>query len=134
MVCIQCGAETQVFNSRHQKRSNQVWRRRKCLKCQAVFSTTESADYGALWAVIGKNGRLTPFSRDRLFLSLYNSLQHRHSAIKDANGLTTTVISKLTPLASNASLPSSVILSTVQLTLNRFDNVASVHYHAFHKN
>jgi transcriptional regulator NrdR family protein len=72
-----------------------------------------------------------PFSRDKLLISLYGSLQHRRTAIHDADGLTATVISKLTPLARNGIIRSSDIVTVTQVALNRFDSVASVHYEAF---
>lgn len=132
MVCIQCGGKTQVVNSRAQKRLNQVWRRRRCVKCQAVFSTEEAAHYGGSWTVRGKTGALEPFSRDKLLLSLYESCRHRPAPLKDAEGLTDTVITKLRALVKNGSLDRQSIALTVQVALNRFDGAASVHYQAFH--
>ena len=69
MVCLQCGSETKVVNSRLQKRSNQVWRRRQCSSCQSIFTTQETADYSSIWLVKHSSGKLVPFSRDKLFLS-----------------------------------------------------------------
>ena len=133
MVCVTCGENTQVINSRLQKRTNQVWRRRKCVGCKSIFTTTEMAEYNAIWAVIRKNRRLMPFSRDKLFLSIYDSLQHRMTAIADAEGITTTVITKLSPIIINGTVESSAVTTAVQVALNRFDRVASMHYQAFHK-
>ena len=133
MVCIQCGGETSVSNSRHQKRLNQVWRRRLCKKCGAVFTTEESADYGGSWAVQGRSGTLSPFSRDKLLLSLHRSLQHRKNAVQDASALADTVIKKLSSLVTGGRLESQQITHAVQVALNRFDKAASVHYAAFHQ-
>jgi transcriptional regulator NrdR family protein len=133
MVCVQCHHKTQVINSRHQKRSNTVWRRRSCTNCGIIFTTNESADYGALWAVVAKNGRLSPFSRDKLMLSIYGSLQHRKTALSDAAGLADTVIARLAPSITGGSLSSASIKTTAQVALNRFDTLASTHYQAFHK-
>ncbi|MDB5168667.1 MAG: nrdR [Candidatus Saccharibacteria bacterium] len=132
MVCIQCGHETSVANSRHQKRSNQVWRRRKCQNCGCIFSTTETTNYSGSWRVLGNNGRLHPFSRDKLFISIYESLQHRRGAIHEADGLVTTVISKLSPHVKNGVIKSGDVVTVTQVALNRFDNVGSTHYQAFH--
>ena len=133
MVCVQCGQKTQIINSRAQLRVNQVWRRRKCLKCGTIFSTHEAADYSAIWAVKNAKGQLSPFSRDKLFLSLLRSCQHRASAIADAAALTETVIQKLLAQAKDGSIASRQIVQTTQVALNRFDKAASVHYAAFHK-
>lgn len=133
MVCLHCGGETSVTNSRPQQRSNQVWRRRQCGKCGAIFTTTETARYGGSWAVRGKSGRLSPFSRDKLFLSLYKSCEHRKTVLNDADALADTVIKKLAGLVSDGTVESAAIAQVVQVALNRFDKAASSHYRAFHK-
>ena len=133
MVCIHCGSETHVFNSRHQKRLNQVWRRRRCSTCGAVFSTNEIADYSAALLVRDPKGHISPLLRDKLFLSLLKSCQHRKTAITDAGGLTDTIIAKLVPQAIDSALDSTIIMQTVQVALNRFDKASSVHYQAFHR-
>jgi transcriptional regulator NrdR family protein len=131
MVCILCQSETQVFNSRLHKKPNQVWRRRRCAQGH-VFTTHEVADYDALWLVRGSNGRLSPFARDKLFISLFASLQHRKTSLKDAGALADTVIQKLTPAITDGNLPASTITTVAQVALNRFDKPASVHYQAMH--
>lgn len=133
MVCIHCGGETAVVNSRLQKRPNRVWRRRKCLRCGAVFSSHEVAEYRANWVVRDKSARLHPFERDKLFLSLYRSCEHRPTALADAAGLADTIIGKLRPQAENGLLDRRDVIQTAQVALNRFDAAASVHYQAFHK-
>jgi transcriptional repressor NrdR len=132
MVCLHCGSETQVVNSRPQQRSNQVWRRRQCHKCGAVFTTTETAQYGGSWAVRSKSGRLSPFSRDKLFVSLYKSCGHRKTALNDASALADTVINKLAGLVSGGTVDSKAVAQVVQVALNRFDKAASSHYQVFH--
>ena len=132
MVCIYCSDETHVINSRPQKRLNQTWRRRKCLNCGAIFSTQEGADYSAAWTVGAVADGINPFNRDKLFLSLHNSLQHRPTALSDASALTDTVIQKLRGEVRNGSIRAHTITQVVQVALNRFDKVASVHYQAFH--
>ena len=133
MVCIQCGQKTQVINSRLQKRHNQTWRRRQCSACHIIFSTNESVDYGAVWAVRQSSGAITPFHRDKLLLSIYKSCQHRPNALTEASDLTDTVTDKLRILASDGQLSVKQIAQTVVVALNRFDKAASVHYLAFHK-
>jgi transcriptional repressor NrdR len=133
MVCILCSADTQVINSRPQKRLNQVWRRRKCIGCSFVFSTHEVAQYDAIWTVSnGKNG-IALFSRDKLLMSIYKSCQHRDTALTDASGLVGTIISKLHQSAHSSVIDARTIVQTAEIALNRFDNAASVHYRAFHR-
>ena len=133
MVCVHCGHKTQVINSRPQRRTNQVWRRRLCIDCGALFSTTEAADYSALWAVKQPSGSLQPFSRDKLLLSLHRSCQHRSTAVADAASLADTIITKLRAQATGGHLSPRQIAQTAQVALNRFDAASSVHYQAMHK-
>lgn len=132
MVCIHCESKTQVINSRPQKRHNQVWRRRECTKCGTVFTTEETPLFEAVWAVTSKQGALHPFSRDKLFLSLYNSCQHRRTAVQDAAGLVDTIIKRLAAQSSGGLIDRHTIIQVAQVALNRFDVAASVHYEAFH--
>lgn len=133
MVCIQCSGSTRVFNSRLKKRLNQVWRRRECEQCGLIFTTTEEIDYKTSLAVRDADGRLRPFSRDKLLLSLHKSLQHRSTALSDASALTDTVIARLLSQTQHSAINDQSIIATAYLVLARFDNVASMHYQAFHK-
>jgi transcriptional regulator NrdR family protein len=133
MVCLHCGAKTHVSNSRLQKRSQRVWRRRHCINCGSTFTTEETALYGAAWRVQGQDDRLKPFSRDKLFLSLYKSCQHRPNALEDASDLADTVIRKLTEMVEDSRLWAGTISQVSLVALSRFDKAASVHYQAFHR-
>lgn len=132
MVCVQCGQKTVVTNSRAQRRVNQVWRRRRCLACGAVFTTEELADYQGSWRVHGRAGHLEPFSRDRLFLSIYEAVRHRPTATADAGALTATIMAKLGAQVKDGVVAAAAIARTAQVALNRFDGAASVAYQAFH--
>lgn len=131
MVCIYCSSGTQVTNSRHQKRTNQVWRRRKCLGCGAIFSTTEGVNTSQALS-IHKNNGLEPFQRDQLFVSVYDSLRHRKDALNDATALTSTILSTIYPLAQNAVVERDVLATVAATVLERFDKAAATHYRAFH--
>ena len=132
MVCIYCSAPTQVTNSRHQKRANNVWRRRRCTQCGAIYSTIEAADYEKSWVVRSLDGALTPFLRDKLLVSIYKSSQHRPEALQDARALTHTVLSNLHPLVEDGAISAHTIAREVLAVLNRFDSPAATHYQAFH--
>ena len=131
MVCIHCQSKTQVINSRHQKRSNQVWRRRRCINGH-VFTTQEATEISSVWLVSDRTGALRPFERDRLFMSLHNSLQHRTTAIRDAGALADTIMQQLVPEITNGVISSLSIRDAAQVALDRFDSAASTHYRAFH--
>lgn len=132
MVCIYCGSDTQVINSRLQKQSNQVWRRRKCLQCGAIFSTHEAAAYDAAWRVRTAQSGLQPFQRLKLLISLHKSLEHRKTALTDATALTDTIMGKLLRAADRGTLEPEQIAFIAYEVLQRFDAAAAVHYKAFH--
>lgn len=132
MVCIYCSNATQVVNSRLQRRPNQVWRRRKCLECGTVFSTHELAAYDAAWRVKSTHGKLVPFKRNKLFISLHKSLEHRATAIDDASALSDTIIGTLLKGAQNGVIEPAQITAVTYDVLARFDKAAAVSYKAFH--
>lgn len=134
MVCIYCGKSTSVVNSRPQKRLNQIWRRRYCLRCNTTVTTTEVTDYSQALAVEPSNQRKhpEPFKRDKLFLSLYSSLGHRKTVLEDATALTATVIGKLIPHYDDPFIERDEIIKATTDVLKRFDKVAVTHYKAYH--
>jgi transcriptional regulator NrdR family protein len=133
MVCVQCNGDTRVINSRPQKRNNQVWRRRQCVKCDLIFSTEETAQYESIWLVMDSHGTYSPFLPNKLLLSLYQSCQHRQTALSDATALTETIIQKLRPQCIDGVISSKTVAQVSQVALNRFDRPASVYYGAHHR-
>lgn len=131
MVCVYCESDTKVVNSRLQKKANQVWRRRKCLNCHAIFTTLEWVDASQAISIRRKR-QFEPFSRDILLLSVYDSLRHRKTAMQDATELTKTIIGRLHPLISNAAINRDDLVKITAEILDRFDKVAATHYKAFH--
>lgn len=132
MVCNNCSGKTRVINSRFQKRQNQTWRRRRCLECSTIYTTEETTHYGLSWVVWGKNDSLKPFSRDKLFLSLYNCLQHRSNPTEEAAELAQTVINRLRPHLVDTTLTGTQVKNVVLVVLSRFDQAAAVQYRALH--
>ena len=131
MVCIYCSEPTQVTNSRHQKRSNTVWRRRRCTRCAALFTTTESPDSGkALSVTSGSSSQA--FLRDNLLLSVYESLKHRKTALADATALTDTILITIYATANDATIARDSIVDITSTVLKRFDAAAATSYSAFH--
>ena len=132
MLCIYCGGETQVTNSRLQKKANWVWRRRECSKCSGVFTTLEQADLATSLLYKTKTGHFEPFSRDKLFLSIYNSLKHRKTSPSDATSLTATVMVNLSGHIKDATIQRDDIIRVTTEVLKRFDRSASTAYDAYH--
>lgn len=75
-----------------------------------------------------------PFNRDKLYLSIYSSCKHRPNAITDASALTETALSKLikSQKSSQGLVLRDNLVKIVSETLKQFDDVAYVHYGAFH--
>jgi transcriptional repressor NrdR len=133
MVCIYCGGRTQVTNSRPQKRLNRTWRRRECLQCDALFSTSEAADYENS-IVVRKSGSIqAPFSRDKLFASVLKCVGHRQTAVTDAGALTDTIIARLLASTTQAVVSHTQIVSIAHEVLKNFDTPAAVQYMAYHQ-
>lgn len=135
MVCIYCGSETEVTNSRSKAKTPSVWRRRACKSCVAQFTTTELPDYEKSLLVLGiDNKKLYPFSRDKLFLSLYKSLGHRQDALNSSTALTSTIIGRLLNKkhVANGAISSFNISIVTYETLKRFDPLAATTYKAYH--
>jgi transcriptional repressor NrdR len=133
MVCIYCGSPTKVTNSRPQKRLLQVWRRRACTQCGALFTTNEIVDLTTSLSVRLSGGRPRPFSRDKLFVSILRSVGHRDEPLDDANGLTATIISKIIQSTTEAFVEPSQIIAIALDTLQRFDAAAAIQYKAYHR-
>lgn len=131
MVCVYCGSDTNVKNSRHQKRVNHVWRRRTCQVCDAVFTTIESPDLTQAFTVRRKT-YLEPFARETLLISIYDSTRHRPNAIYDATALLNTIVSQLSIHMSTSVIERDALVQIVGTVLERFDTAAVTHYRAFH--
>ena len=132
MVCIYCGAPTRVTNSRHQKQSGQVWRRRVCISCGAVFTSSETVDYPKSLVLEMPDKSLVPFKREKLFLSIHKSCEHRKTAVDDATALTDTVLAKIMRAGTKSNIPSHYVAELVHETLKNFDNASAVQYAAYH--
>lgn len=131
MFCVYCGNKTQVNNTRLQRRKNSTWRRRECLACKNTITSIESCDLSRSITVLNK-GHKSPFERDKLFISIYKSLQHRADAQRDATAICDTVINKLEFLPTKPIPSISIVTATYQV-LKRFDAAAATHYKAFHR-
>lgn len=133
MVCIYCNGPTQVVNSRLQRRSNNIWRRRQCSNCGNIFTTHEAIELESVLMVQkNKHTDIEPFARDILFTSIYDSCRHRQNAISDASALTQTVIGKILKLINQGTIHRNQIVDTAFETLEKFDKASATMYLAYH--
>lgn len=131
MVCLYCGSETKVGNSRPQKRSNQIWRRRVCKRCGAIFTTHEAIDLSStLLVVVG--GSPKPFEVDILFTEILLAMSHRKNAYLDAREATNTVIKHLLQLPGKPLFSPSQISLICADVLKKLDRRAYLRYQAEH--
>lgn len=131
MVCLYCGFDTKVGNSRLQRRSNQVWRRRACKRCGAVFTTHEVIDLSSTLLVVVA-GVPKPFVTDMLYTELLIAMSHRTNAYLDAREATNTVIKRLLELPGKPLyLPSQISLIASEV-LNKLDKRAYLRFIAEH--
>jgi transcriptional regulator NrdR family protein len=136
MVCIYCGNDTKVTNSRDRARNPSVWRRRTCLACVAQFTTNELPDYSTALLVLNTERKhSTAFSRDKLFLSLYKSLGHRRDSLNSATELTNTIIGRVLhkKLAPSGAISPQALAKISYDTLKRYDPLAAHNYKAYHQ-
>lgn len=126
MVCIYCSGDSKVTNSRLQKRSNSVWRRRKCLLCGAVWTSVEATEARSAYRV-SKGNSVHDFTPELLLISLYEALRHRKTAVTDAAALCDTVIQQLQK-KRRATIYSADIKKTSHAVLLHFDKTAAAVY------
>ena len=128
MVCIYCGSKTEVTNSRLQKRSNSVWRRRHCPACGAIWTSLEVPEARSAFRVM-QGESMHEFEPETLMISLYEALRHRKTAATDAAALSQTVINMLYK-KREAIIQTAEIKNTALLVLGRFDKTAAAVYKA----
>lgn len=131
MICLYCGSDTKVGNSRLQRRSNQVWRRRICKRCKAVFTTHEAIDLSStLIVVVG--GVPKPFVTDILYTDVLMSMSHRNNAYLDAREATSTIIKRLLELPGKPLfLPQQISMICADV-LKKLDRRAHLRFVAEH--
>jgi transcriptional repressor NrdR len=131
MVCIYCGGDTRVINSRLQRRNNQVWRRRQCIVCQSVFTTHESVELETSLSV-ELDGQSVPFLPDLLLNELTQALKHRTDVYTASREVLATIVRKLLTLPQKPLYIPSDISKTTSEVLKRFDKRAYLRYLADH--
>ncbi len=131
MLCINCFHNgTRVANSRQHKNNPTVWRRRRCLDCNTVWTTYERADLDDT-KVINHDRQTAPFNIGKLTISISRSFHHdKHGADFYSYPLAQTVQEEL--VKRNTQLSTDDIAITAHQILQRFDPVAAIQYAAQH--
>jgi transcriptional regulator NrdR family protein len=80
----------------------------------------------------GPDKPIEPFSRDKLFISVYEACRHRKTASEDARALTDTVVKQLVGAKHSATVRRHHVVTVTTGVLERFDRVAAIQYLAYH--
>lgn len=125
MICLFCGSpQTSVNNSRTTKKTPRVWRRRTCKQCRNVFTTIELADLSQI-KVSKRSGKKQSFSRPKLFISIFKSIEHLPKPAECAEALTSTITSRV---LTYSEITSEIISEQTMKCLKNFDISACVKY------
>ncbi len=130
MLCPYCNIDSKVTNSRLQKRSNSVWRRRQCFECGAIWTTIESMKGSVTFKVL-RDEDLVDFHSEILLISLYEALKHRKTPEIDAQYVFETVTNNLHSLKVPI-FSTNLIANTCYKVLKNYDKLAADLYRAMH--
>lgn len=127
MKCPFCReTATEVYNTRQTKFRTQVWRRRRCLSCGQAFTTYEAPDLGFL-SVIKRSGKAEPYSRAKLYSSLYNAFAALKAPASTIDAVTDTIEAKVLD-ARLPQISSREMAKITLITLKHFHTTAFVRY------
>ena len=132
MKCPFCGnPDTQVKDSRPSDDGAAIRRRRLCGKCEGRVATFARVQLREL-VILKRNGRRTPFDRDKLERSLRIALRKRPVHPDQIDQLTSRITRQLESLGET-EIASSVVGDFIMKTLKGVDEVAYVRYASVYK-
>jgi transcriptional repressor NrdR len=132
MKCPFCGnPDSQVKDSRPSDDGAAIRRRRSCPNCNGRFTTFERVQLREL-VILKRNGRRTPFDRDKLERSLAIALRKRPIQPEQIEQLVSRIVRQLESLGET-EIPSSVVGDFIMKGLKGVDEVAYVRYASVYK-
>ena len=132
MICSICKkGETSVVDSRPTEDGTAIRRRRLCV-CGARFTTFERVQFRELM-VVKKNGRKSPFDRDKLSKSIYIALKKRPIDTDTIEKFITKISRSLEELGQN-EISSNTIGTMVMDALKNLDPVAYIRFASVYRN
>jgi transcriptional repressor NrdR len=133
MRCPFCGKEdTQVKDSRASDDGATIRRRRLCSSCGSRFTTFERIQLRDL-SVIKRNGKKTPFDRDKLMKSMMMALRKRQINDDDIDRAVNGIVRQLES-NGDTDVQSNLIGELVMNALAEIDNVAYIRYASVYRN
>ena len=132
MICPICKkGETSVVDSRPTEDGTAIRRRRLCV-CGERFTTFERVQFREIM-VVKKNGRKSPFDRDKLSKSIYIALKKRPIDTDTIEEFITKISRSLEELGQN-EISSNTIGTMVMDALKNLDPVAYVRFASVYRN
>jgi len=123
--CPYCGGqESRVIDSR--SLDDGVRRRRKCVACNARFTTYERIQPHEIF-VIKKDGRCEEFSRDKLFAGIRKACEKRPLPTGAIDKFVDTIEAELYKVGKS-EVPSSYIGDLVMEGLKKLDHIAYIRF------
>ncbi|MBY0531629.1 MAG: transcriptional regulator NrdR [Xanthobacteraceae bacterium] len=133
MRCPFCGnADTQVKDSRPTEDSAAIRRRRVCPGCGQRFTTFERVQLREL-TVLKRNGRRTPFDRDKLLRSVQIALRKRPVDPDRIDQMVSGIVRRLES-SGDEEITSETIGELVMDGLKQLDDVAYVRFASVYRN
>lgn len=133
MRCPFCqNDDTQVKDSRPAEDGAAIRRRRYCPACGARYTTYERVQLREL-TVAKKNGRRTPFDRDKLMRSVQIALRKRPVEPERIERMVSGIVRRLES-SGESEIPSELIGEMVMEGLASLDAVAYVRFASVYKN
>ena len=132
MICPICKkGETSVVDSRPTEDGTSIRRRRLCV-CGERFTTFERVQFRELM-VVKKNGRKSPFEREKLSKSVYIALKKRPIDTDTVEKFITNISRSLEELGQS-EIASNTIGTMVMEGLKNLDPVAYVRFASVYRN
>ncbi len=133
MRCPFCSnGETQVKDSRATEDNSAIRRRRSCPDCGGRFTTFERIQLRELM-VVKRNGRRTPFDRDKLARSVQVALRKRPVESERIEKMVSAIVRQLESLGE-IEIKSEQIGQLVMEGLKNVDDVAYVRFASVYRN
>jgi transcriptional regulator NrdR family protein len=130
MRCPYCANKTKIYNSRSTHSHTQKWRRHRCVNCNKTFTTRERIDWNDAIHIADVNGKTTPYSRERLLLSLLRAVEKLEPGTPTPVDICDTVEHSLQQKGffGSKTQKSTVIAAEVLTILHRYDPNTALQY------
>lgn len=128
MNCPVCEkSESKVVDSREVDEGQAIRRRRECLKCKARFSTYEQLEVLDL-SVIKKDGRVEPYSLEKIEAGLRQALKKRPVSEKEVKSILANIEREVVNVAVDGKIKTGRIGEVVLKELKNWDEVGYIRF------